>query len=102
MTLHVRRHTGEKPYGCDCGERNNIQWFIFGHSDNNFIEILFQGFITNSLLQQHRRASGHIDHHSNNSSIPTSTNSVNNPHRKWNPDDGKRTGITAILSNKLK
>ncbi|XP_037040954.1 zinc finger protein 91-like [Bradysia coprophila] len=37
LTLHIRRHTGDKPFSCLCGER----------------------FITNSLLQQHRRTHGH-------------------------------------------
>lgn len=77
MTLHVRRHTGDKPFGCICGER----------------------FITNSLLQMHRRSTGHVDETINYLSLPS--NSVNNPHRKWKETDGKRTGITATLSSHL-
>lgn len=76
LTLHVRRHTGDKPFGCICGER----------------------FITNSLLQMHRRTTGHIDDAVNYLSM-LPTNSVNNPHRKWKETDGKRTGITATLSS---
>lgn len=68
----MRRHTGDKPFGCYCGER----------------------FITNSLLQSHRRSAGHMD----DSKIPLPSNSVNNPHRKFSANDGKRTGITATLS----
>lgn len=74
LTLHVRRHTGDKPFLCYCGER----------------------FITNSLLQQHRRTNGHLEYVDN--SLASSSNSVNNPHRKFNENDGKRTGITATLS----
>ncbi|XP_031621230.1 zinc finger protein 420-like [Contarinia nasturtii] len=76
LTLHVRRHTGDRPFICECGMR----------------------FITNSLLQQHRRTTGHIDH-TINSSHPLPTNSVNNPHRTFNIHDGKRTGITATLTS---
>lgn len=75
LTLHVRRHTGDKPFGCNCGER----------------------FITNSLLQSHRRSAGHTD----DATITLPSNSVNNPHRKFNINDGKRTGITATLSSYL-
>lgn len=68
--------SGDKPFGCICGER----------------------FITNSLLQMHRRSTGHVDETVNYlSTLPS--NSVNNPHRKWNETDGKRTGITATLSS---
>lgn len=46
----------------------------------------------------HRRSTGHIDEPVNYlSALPS--NSVNNPHRKWNETDGKRTGITATLSS---
>lgn len=46
----------------------------------------------------HRRSTGHSDEIVNYlSTLPT--NSVNNPHRKWNETDGKRTGITATLSS---
>lgn len=71
----MRRHTGDKPFGCYCGER----------------------FITNSLLQSHRRSAGHME----DSSTALPSNSVNNPHRKFGSNDGKRTGITAALSNYL-
>lgn len=46
----------------------------------------------------HRRTTGHTDD-TLNYSLTLPSNSVNNPHRKWNETDGKRTGITATLSS---
>lgn len=73
----MRRHTGDKPFGCSCCRER---------------------FITNSLLQQHRRTTGHSEMEIGFN--PLSSNSVNNPHRIFGTNDGKRTGITATLSKK--
>lgn len=76
--MHIRRHNGDKPFICECGDR----------------------FITNSLLQKHRRTQGHIDE-SADAELKLPHNHVNNPNRKFTENDGKRTGATKNFASVL-